>query len=134
LAVFLLVRMQMNIRSFRDLEAYRLAFALQQSIFRLSKNWPREENYSLIDQARRASRSIGANIAESWSKRRYPAHFLSKLTDADGELQETLHWLDTARACSYLSAGDHGALTKEAESVGRLLGGMITKHEAFCIS
>ena len=134
LAVFLLVRMKMNIRSFRDLEAYRSAFALQQSIFRLSKNWPREENYSLIDQARRASRSIGANIAESWSKRRYPAHFLSKLTDADGELQETLHWLDTALACSYLSAGDHSALTQEAESVGRLLGGMITKHEAFCIN
>ncbi len=57
-----------------------------------------------------------------------------KLTDADGELQETLHWLDTAQACSYLSAGEHSVLTKEAESVGRLPGGMLSKHETFCIS
>ena len=73
-------------------------------------------------------------MAEAWAKRKYPAHFLSKLTDADGELQETLHWLDTARACDYLSVEDHIAYVREAESVGRLLGGMMAKHESFCIN
>lgn len=102
-------------------------------IFALSKRWPKEELYSLTDQARRASRSIGANIAESWGKRKYPAHFLAKLTDADGELQESLHWLDTARACGYLGAEDHATLCMEAECVGRLLGGMMAKHESFCL-
>ncbi|MFA6289055.1 MAG: four helix bundle protein [Opitutaceae bacterium] len=122
----------MNIRSFRELEAYQVAFSLQQEIFLASKNWPREENYALTDQARRASRSIGSNLAEAWAKRRYPAHFLSKLTDSDGELQETLHWIDTALACEYLDIDGHAALTQEAESVGRLIGGIMAKHESFC--
>ncbi|EIP97596.1 S23 ribosomal protein [Opitutaceae bacterium TAV1] len=123
----------MNIRSFRELEAYQTAFALQQKVFHASKAWPREEVYSLTDQVRRASRSIGANLAEAWGKRKYPAHFLSKLTDADGELQETLHWLDTALACGYLGTADHATFMREAESVGRLLGGMMAKHESFCV-
>jgi len=122
----------MNIRSFRELEAYQVAFSLQQEIFLASKNWPREENYALTDQARRASRSIGSNLAEAWAKRRYPAHFLSKLTDSDGELQETLHWIDTALACEYLDIDGHAALTQEAGSVGRLIGGIMAKHESFC--
>ena len=86
-----------------DLETYQLAFALQQEVFELTRSWPREETYSLIDQIRRSSRSIGANIAESWAKRRYPAHFLSKLTDVDGETQEPLHWIATARASQYIT-------------------------------
>ncbi len=89
--------------SWSELEVYQNAFALQQEIFRESKSWPKNETYSLIDQIRRSSRSIGANIAESWAKRRYPKHFLSKLSDADGELQETLHWLRTATASGYLT-------------------------------
>jgi four helix bundle protein len=123
----------MTIRSFRDLEAYQVSFALQQRIFVLSKKWPREEVYSLTDQVRRASRSIGANLAEAWGKRIYPAHFLAKLTDADGELQETLHWLDTAQACGYLSTDERDVLSAEADSVGRLLGGMMAKHQSFCV-
>jgi len=111
-----------------------MAFSLQQTLFNTSKTWPREEVYSLTDQMRRASRSIGANISEAWAKRKYPAHFMSKLTDADGELQETLHWLDTACACAYLSADDHAAFMRDAESVGRLLGGMMAKHESFCMN
>src|SRR5437667_209747 len=91
-----------SILSFRDLELYQTAFRLQQSLFALSKTLPREEAYSLTDQARRSSRSIGANIAEAWAKRRYPAHLLAKLTDADGELQETFHWLATAVECRYV--------------------------------
>ena len=82
--------------SFRDLDVYQRAFTIQQELFKLSKRWPKIEDYALTDQIRRSSRSVGANLAESWAKRRYPAHFLSKLTDADGELQETMHWLETA--------------------------------------
>jgi len=118
--------------SVRELEVYQAAFALQQEIFRISKSFPREEMYSLTDQIRRASRSIGANLSEAWSKRRYPAHFLSKLTDSDGELQETLHWLATAEACEYLDADALTSLKDKAETVGRQLGTMILKHESFC--
>src|SRR6187200_2257758 len=106
----------------RDLETYQLAFATQQKIFRLSKEWPKEEKYSLTDQVRRSSRSIGANLSEAWAKRRYPAHFLSKLTDADGELQETFHWLRSAHDCTYLSDADARDLIAELEFVGRKLG------------
>jgi four helix bundle protein len=119
-------------RSYRDLEVYKAAFVLQQEIFQASKEWPREERYALTDQVRRSSRSIGANVAEAWAKRRYPAHFLSKLTDADGELQETFHWLDAAIACDYLREPESGALVTSAESVGKMLGSMIQQHESFC--
>ena len=72
-----------RISSFRDLRVYQLAFELQQELFEVSKAFPPEERYALTDQIRRASRSIGANLAEAWQKRRYVAHFVSKLTDAD---------------------------------------------------
>ena len=124
--------MNNKVNSWRELGTYKAALELQQRIFEFSKSWPREESYSLVDQIRRSSRSIGANIAESWAKRRYPAHFKSKLTDADGELQETLHWLDTAKACSYLLAKDFDALDAAAQSVGKQLGSMINQHESFC--
>ena len=80
---------------------------LQQAVFQTSKIWPHEEKFSLTDQVRRSSRAIGANIAESWAKRNYPSHFVSKLTDADGELQETFHWLSTALASKYSSFKQH---------------------------
>ena len=119
-------------QSYRDLEVYQEAFRLQQAIFTMSKGLPAEERFSLTDQIRRSSRSVGANLAESWSKRRYPAHFLSKLTDADGELQETMHWLDSALACQYLTPESHAALTAEAMTVGKLLGSMLVHYESFC--
>ena len=121
-----------KVDSFRDLELYQSAFRVQQAIFVLSQKWPKMENYSLTDQIRRSSRSIGANIAESWAKRRYPAHFLSKLTDADGELQETLHWLKTAHACNCISASEHNSLIQDLTIIGRQLGTMINRHESFC--
>ena len=71
-----------------DLDVYQLAFTLQQKVFEVSKAFPAEEKYSLTDQMRRSSRSVGANICEAWRKRRYPAHFRSKLTDADGEARK----------------------------------------------
>jgi len=123
----------MNIRRVKDLEAYRCAFEFQQQVFVVSKKWPRDETYSLTDQIRRSSRSIGSNLAEAWAKRRYPAHFLSKLTDSGGELQESIHWLDTAQACEYLGMDDHTKLLQAAETLGRLLGGIMAKHETFCL-
>ena len=74
----------MKVNDFRELEVYKKAFALQQAIFHVSNGFPQEERYSLTDQIRRSSRSIGSNLAEAWKKRRYPAHFTSKLTDSDG--------------------------------------------------
>ena len=120
------------IQSFKELRVYQMACDLDYQVFLETKSWPREEKYSLVDQIRRSSRAIGANLAESWAKRRYPAHFLSKLTDADGELQETLHWLASARACGYLPDADHQAMVDTLAQVGRLLGSMINRHESFC--
>lgn len=77
--------------SFRDLEVYKLSREFSKEIFDLTKRFPPEERYSLTDQIRRSSRSVGAQIAEAWAKRRYEKHFVSKLTDADGEQQETQH-------------------------------------------
>ena len=86
---------------------------LAMEIFNISKQWPAEEKYSLTDQIRRSSRSVCSNLRESWAKRRYEAHFISKLTDADGENSETDTWLDFARDCKYISIEDHGRLTTE---------------------
>jgi four helix bundle protein len=122
----------MKISSFRDLRVYQSAFELQQEMFVMSKAFPIEERYSLIDQVRRSSRSVGANIAEAWQKRRYLAHFVSKLTDADGEQAETQHWLDTATACGYLSPDERALLLDRCCHVGAMLGSMIANPEKFC--
>jgi four helix bundle protein len=124
--------MSEKISSFRELRVYRTAFALQQEIFGVTKRFPKEELYSLTDQIRRSSRSIGANIAEAWQKRRYPAHFVSKLSDADGEQAETQHWLDTARKCGYISSEYYDQLMPSCRKIGRMLGAMINKPETFC--
>jgi four helix bundle protein len=120
-----------RISSFEDLRVYQEACALDYAIFIETKHFPKEEMYSLTDQIRRSSRSIGANISESWAKRRYPAHFVSKLTDADGELQETRHWLGRAKAYGYLVADRHEELLARCRSVGRKLGSMIQHPETF---
>ena len=91
------------ISSFKELRAYQEAVRLQEMVFEESKLWPKEEIYALTSQIRRSSRAIGAAMAEAWAKRRYPAHFLSKMTDADAEPQESQHWIDTAYASGYLS-------------------------------
>ncbi len=120
------------VENYRDLKVYQAAIEFQQALFKVSKKFPKEEVYSLTDQIRRSSRSVGASIAESWSKRRYQAHYLSKLTDADGELQETLHWLRTALACDYLSKKDSIKLADQATQIGKMLGRMISNHLQFC--
>lgn len=124
--------MSRKILSFRDLDVYKVTLELQQEIFEMTKHFPKEELYSLTDQIRRSSRSIGANIAEAWQKRRYEAHFVSKLTDADAEQAETQHWIDTALACKYISHEQHHTLREKCKTIGRMLGSMITKPEPFC--
>ena len=88
--------------SFRDLIVYQKSTQVPREIFKITKSFPRQETYSLTDQIRRSSRSLGANISESWAKRRYEKHFISKLTDADGEQMETQHWIETAFDCEYI--------------------------------
>jgi len=124
--------MAKRIERFQDLKVYKLAFDLQQEIFQLTKTFPKEEIYSLTNQIRKASRSIGANIAESWQKRRYVAHFVSKLTDADGEKAETQHWLDTSLACEYISSEEHERLFRKCKDIGRMLGKMMNEPEKWC--
>jgi len=115
----------MRIGSARELKVYQAAYALAMEIFTLSKSWPPEEKYSLTDQVRRSSRGVCANLREAWAKRRYEAHFVNKLTDADGENGETETWLDFARDCGYLSESNHARLTADCRQVGAMLGGML---------
>jgi four helix bundle protein len=119
-------------RSFRDLAVYQKARKVSRAIFEISKGFPKEETYSLIDQIRRASRSVGAQIAEAWGKRRYERHFVSKLTDADAEQMETQHWLGEACDCQYLDPKQAEELAGELMQVGRMLNSMIDKAHLFC--
>jgi len=100
--------------------------------FQLSKTFPREEMYSLTDQLRRAARSVGAQIAEAWGKRRYEKHFVSKLTDADAEQMEAQHWVGEALDCGYLSPADADELNSGLQEIGRMLSSMIDKSDSFC--
>jgi four helix bundle protein len=122
----------MHVNSYRDLEVYKLARQLSRDIFETSKRFPKEEMYSLTDQIRRSSRSVGAQIAEAWAKRRYQRHFISKLTDSDGEQQETQHWIETAHDCGYITEIQKNDLLQRYASVGRMLNAMINKADSFC--
>ena len=116
---------------FRDLNGYKLAYKLAMEIFHLSKAFPREEIYSLTDQIRRSSRSVVANLAEGYRKRRYQNAFVNKLTDCDAEAGETQVWIDFAMDCGYLSKENHDRLIGQYEEVGRMLGGMMAKPKRF---
>jgi four helix bundle protein len=118
--------------SFRDLVVYQKARGVARGFFEISKTFPQEERYSLTDQERRSSRSVGAQIAEAWAKRRYEKHFASKLTDADGEQQETQHWVETAFDCGYLTEQKRAELVEEPQRIGRMLQSMMDKTELFC--
>ena len=123
----------MQIKSAKDLIVYKKAYALAMEIYQLSKSWPSEEKYSLTDQIRRASRSVCTNLREAWAKRRYEAHFISKLTDSDGENSETDTWLDFALDCGYLGQSDHLRLTTECQHIGSMLGSMLKKPKPFLL-
>ena len=120
-----------SIRSAKDLEVYQIAYSLSMEVFRLSKKFPTEEKYALTSQIRRSSRSICLNLREAWAKRRYEAHFVSKLTDCDGEAGETESSLDFAKDWEYITAASHKKLTETCQRVGRMLGGMMQKAASF---
>jgi len=122
------------LRGHRDLKVFQLACRLAMEIFHLSKRFPREEVYSLTDQIRRSSRSVAANLAEGFRKRRYPNMLVNKLTDDDGEATETQVWLDFALDCGYLSQESHDHLTNGYEEVGRMLSGMMANLRRFAPS
>lgn len=119
-------------KSHRDLIVYQKSRMLAREIFEMTKSFPKEETYSLTDQIRRSSRSVGAQIAEAWAKRAYEKHFISKLTDSDGEQHETQHWIETAEDCGYVSHEKSELLVENCREVGRLLGSMIDKASLFC--
>ena len=117
--------------TFRELIVYKKAFQLAMEIFQMTKNFPKEEKYSLIDQIRRSSRSVCANIAEGYRKRRYAAHFVSKATDSDMENSETQVWLDFSLACEYINNEMYNDKKNKSEEVGRLLYDMIQNPEKY---
>ena len=119
-------------KSYRELIVYQKSRAFAQEIFGITCGFPKEEMFSLTDQVRRSSCSVGAQIAEAWAKRRYEKHFISKLTDADGEQLETQHWVETAADCDYITHPQATDLLAKYAEIGRLLGGMIAKAELFC--
>jgi len=104
--------------NFRGLIVYQKAKQLEREIFQLSKTFPRDEVFSLTSQIRRSLRSVGANLAEAWAKRRYEKHFISKLTDADGEQYETQHWIGTALDCEYIKPAQAALFISRYEEVG----------------
>lgn len=122
----------MGVADYRDLRVYRLAFESAIEIFELRKSFPSEEKYSLCDQMRRSSRSVCANIAEAWRKRRYQPAFVSKLSDADAEPAETQVWLDFASRCRYLPVERHAALRDHCDHICRQLRTMMDDADRWC--
>jgi four helix bundle protein len=120
------------VKSFKDLEVYKYSRELAKEIFFITKDFPSEEKYSLTDQVRRSSRSIGAQIAESWGKRRYENHFISKLTDADSEQFETQHWIEVSHENEYIPKNTMNNLIVKCESIGKMLNSMMDKSSLFC--
>jgi four helix bundle protein len=120
-----------RINSAKDLKVYKAAYDLAMKVFEISKSFPPEERYALTSQIRRSSRSVCLNLREAWAKRRYEAHFISKLTDCDGENSETDSSLDSARDCGYISVQQHATLTAICEAIGKMLGSMIKHSVSF---
>lgn len=119
-------------KSFRDLDVYKLAFDAAMDIFEISKNFPMEEKYSLTDQIRRSSRSVCANLAEGWRKRRYKAVFVNKLSDSSMEAAETQTWLEFALKCKYLDKRYFEKFDDQYEHIFAMLNNIEQKAELFC--
>jgi four helix bundle protein len=122
-----------DIRSYKDLRVYQAAIDAAMIIFELSKRFPFEERYSLTDQIRRSSRSVCANVGEAWRKRRYPAHFVSKLSDSEGEAEETRVWIEIALRCNYLLRPQAEELDEKYDRILSQLVKMISGHEQWII-
>ena len=119
-------------RGFRDLIVYQKSYKLAMEIFEISKTFPKEEKYSLVDQIRRSSRSVPANIAEAWVKRKYPKSFVSKLLDSLAEEAETEVWIDMSRDSKYIDDQLHNSLLERYQEVAKMLSSMINTPEKFC--
>ena len=117
-----------------DLEVYQKAFGVAMEIFELSKMFPREETYSLTDQIRRSSRSVCANLAEAWRKRRYTAAFISKLSDSETEAAETQVWIEFAVKCGYMKREGAATIYKTYDAILATIVGMITHPETWVIN
>jgi four helix bundle protein len=120
------------IRSFRDLRAYQQSRFEANRVFEMTKTFPKEEKFSLTDQIRRSSRAVKSMIAEAWGHRRYPASFVSKLTDAIGETNETQSWLDDALDCGYINPSQHQDFDAAWQSIGGMIASIIVKADVFC--
>ena len=123
-----------RIKSARDLDVYKIAFAAAMELYQISKSFPQEEKFSMTDQIRRASRSVCSNLAESWWKRRYSAVFINKLTDAQQEASETQTWLDFCLACKYIDQKRFEGLDMEYEKILGMLNSMEMKADKFCFN
>lgn len=121
-----------KVKSVRDLEVYRIAFDVAMEIYNLSKDFPKEEKYSLTDQIRRSSRSICTNLAEGWRKRRYKKVFINKLSDAAQEAAETQTWLEFTLKCSYIDKKIFEKLNERYEHIFAMLTTMERKADMFC--
>ena len=121
-----------DIRHFRDLEVYRRAFDAAMNIFHITKQFPPEEKFSLIDQIRRSSRSVCSNLAEAWRKRRYIAVFKNKITDSMQEASETQCWLEFSLACKYINQDTFDKLDDEYEQIIAMLNSMELNANKFC--
>ncbi|MGA2936500.1 MAG: four helix bundle protein [Syntrophobacteraceae bacterium] len=122
-----------SIRHFRELDVYQLAMETSMILFELSKSFPLEERYSLTDQVRRSSRSVCANIAEAWRKRRYPNSFVSKLSDAEAEAAETQVWIEFSVKSGYLDPNDAHKLDKQYEFIQGKIIQMLSHPDQWCI-
>jgi four helix bundle protein len=123
---------EMLIRTFRDLTIHQRAHAIAMEVFEISKRFPSEEKFSLIDQVRRSSRSVAVNIAEAWGKRRYPASFVSKLTDSEAEALETQAWLMFAIDCKYLQEVGGRQLIDQYEELVRSIANVANHPKDWC--
>lgn len=123
----------MKINSAKDLIVYQKAYDVAMKIYFLSKSFPKEEQFALTGQIRRSSRSVCLNLREAWAKRRYEAHFVSKLTDCDGENSETDSSLDFAQDCGYITEQQHNELISLNKEIGKMLGSMINNPSSFLI-
>lgn len=120
------------VNKYQELAVYKKAIVLTKDLYIVSKTFPKEEQYSLTSQIRRSSRSIGAQIAEAWAKRLYTRHFVSKLSDADAENNETEHWISISYSCGYITKQQEIQLKNSCQEIGKMLGSMILKANAFC--
>lgn len=123
-----------HIKSYKELRVYQAAIEAAMRIFELTKRFPAEEKFSMVDQMRRSSRSVCSNIGEAWRKRRYPAHFKSKLSDSEGEAEETRVWTDIAQRCGYLSKSEADEIDATYDGILGQLVRMIDRPDQWTIS